>query len=172
MTKKSRKLVDVTSQLTIFDLLKKGESLAHGSPIRPAAGCLSYRPELCAAMAQDIKHATDDQGREISRHDVAAQMNNLLNRGDDKPPITINTLNSWTAPSHHKYTPDAMELSAFVRATGGQRRAIEVVNKNAGLFTLPGPDALRAETQKLKEQRERIDGEISKREILLKEVER
>ena len=163
MTKKNSKSSDTTSQLTIFDLLKKGEELAHGSA--PAAGGICYRTELCAAMAEDIRQASG------SRHDIAARMNNLLNRDADQRPITINTLNSWTAPSHHDYTPDAMELSAFVRATG-QRRAIEIVNRHAGLFALPGPEALRAEIQKMKEQNQRLQREIAKRESLLEEVER
>ena len=169
MTKKPSKSLDTRSQLTIFDLLKKAEEVSHGITAS-VAGCQSYRAELCAAMAEDIRQATDDHHIHLSRHDIAARMNNLLNRDENQHPITINTLNSWTAPSHADYTPDALELSAFVRATG-QRRAIETVNKHAGLFALPGPEALRAEIQKLREQDARLQREIAKRESLLEEVD-
>jgi hypothetical protein len=118
MTKKTSKSSDTANQITIFDLLKKAEEMSHGSAPH-AAGCLSYRSELCHAMAEDIRHATDDRHQTLSRHDIAARINNLLNLDATQHPVTINTLNSWTAPSHHDYTPDAMELSAFVRATSG-----------------------------------------------------
>lgn len=169
MTKRKQNSSNATNQLTIFDLLKKAEEVAHSSA--STCGSIGYRAELCAAMAADIRHATDDQHREISRHDIAARMNNLLHRDEDQHPITINTLNSWTAPSHADYTPDAMEISAFVRATN-QRRAIEVVNRHAGLFALPGPEALRAEIQKMREQEQKLKREIAKRESLLEEVDK
>ncbi len=157
MTKLKKKSSAATNQLTIFDLLK--QAAPH------PAGCLDFRAELCAALAADIKYACDEQGRELSRYDVAARMSNLLSRE-----ITKSILDNWTAPSHDGRIPDAIEMAAFSRATGG-RRAMEVISKHAGLFTLPGPEALRAEIQKLYEDGRRIKDEMRKRRMLLREVE-
>lgn len=127
---------------------------------------MDFRTELCAAMSADIKHAADEQGREISRYDIAARMSNLLHRE-----ITKSTIDNWTAVSHEAHTPDAVEIAVFARATGG-RRAMEAMARHAGLFTLPGPEALRAEIQRLYEDGKRIKDEMKKRRILLAEVEK
>jgi hypothetical protein len=163
MTKTNKKASDTTKQLTIFDLLK---SQTEQAAKQVHAGSLNFRPELCAAMSEDIRHAHDENGRLISRFDVVARMSNLLNYEVQK-----STLDNWTAVSHDGRVPDAIELAAFVRATN-QRRAIECVSRHAGIFALPGPDALRAEIQRREEIVERERKEISRSKVLLKEVER
>lgn len=155
----------MTNQISIFDLIQKAEQDLRQSTPHPA-GCMNFHSELCAAMSEDIQHATDDQGRELTRYDIVARMSNLLNRE-----IMKHTLDGWTAPSHDNRVPDAIELSAFVRATG-QRRAIECMARHAGIFALPGPEALRAEIRKMEEDIKRKKSEIRKRETLLKEVEK
>ncbi|MCK9420258.1 MAG: hypothetical protein M0R70_12850 [Nitrospirae bacterium] len=158
MTKSNKKTSPATNQLTIFDLLC--QSAPHPS------GCMDFQAELCSAMSADIRHAVDEQGRELSRYDIAARMSNSLNRE-----ITKSTLDNWTAASHDAHIPDAIEMAAFSRATIG-RCAMEVISRHAGLFTLPGPEALRSEIQTWKETRNRAYKEIRKRELLLSEVER
>ena len=161
MTKTNKKSCHTTNQLTIFDLLKtQAEACGYQN------GSMDFRTELCAAMSTDIKHAIDEQGRELSRYDIAARMSNFLNRE-----ITKSTIDNWTAASHEAHTPDVIEMAAFSRATNG-RRAMEVISRHAGLFTLPGPEALRSEIQRLYEDGQRIKDEMKKRRILLAEVER
>lgn len=127
---------------------------------------MNFQAELCAAMSADIRHATDEQGREITRYDIAARMSNFLDRE-----ITKSTLDNWTAPSHDDHVPDAIEMAAFSRATNG-RCAMEIISQRAGLFTLPGKEALRSEIQKWKETRNHAHKEVRKRELLLAEVDR
>jgi hypothetical protein len=111
------------------------------------------------ATSEDLCHAIDERGIEISRAQVAARMTDLL--GEE---ITLSMLNNWTATSH----PHEMPLSylpAFIRATGGQRRTAELLSKHAGLFLLPGPEALRAEIQRIDEQLQKLKIEKQKRLI-------
>ena len=166
MTKSNKKTSDATKQITIYHLLKEQTEQAARHDATAHAGSLNFRPELCAAMSDDIRHAHDENGREISRYDVAARMSNLLNNE-----VLKSTLDYCTAASHEGRIPDAIELAAFVRATG-QRRAIECMSRHAGIFALPGPDALRAEIQRRKEIVAREKTEIKRSETLLKEVER
>jgi len=84
--------------------------------------------------------------------------------------ISLSTINNWTATSH----PHEMPLSylpAFIQATGGQRRAAEVISKHSGLYLLPGPDALRAEIQRFDEEERKAKNEKRKRLFYLKEME-
>ena len=166
MTKSNKKSLDTTNQLTIFDLLKEQSEQATRHDVHAHSGSLNFRSELCAALAQDLKHAHDEKGRELSRYDVSARMSNLLNYE-----ITKSTIDNWTAVSHDGRVPDAIELAAFVRATN-QRRAVECMSLHAGIFALPGPDALRAEIQRRTEIIEREQNEITRSKNLLKEVER
>ena len=47
---------------------------------------------------------------------------------------------------------------------------IEIQAEAAGIYTLPGPDALRAEIQKLDEQTKKLQREKQKRLLFLKEI--
>ena len=166
MTKLNKKASDATKQLTIFDLLKSQTEQAARHDVHARAGCLNFRSELCAALAYDLKHAHDEHGRELSRYDVSARMSNLLNYE-----IPKSTIDNWTAVSHDGRVPDAIELAAFVRSTG-QRRAVECMSRHAGIFALPGPDALRAEIRRSEEVIEKERKQIARSKTLLKEVEK
>lgn len=162
MPKKNKKSAPAPNQMTIFDLLKTASS---ASPV-PVGG-VSFHAEFCAAISHDMGAAYPDSGRAgVTRYDVAARMSNLLNYE-----ITKTKLDEWAAPSKDSRLPDPIELAAFVRATGG-RKAMDVMARHAGLFTLPGPEALRAEIQRLYEDGKRIKEEMKKRRLLLTEVER
>lgn len=152
------------NQLGLFEWVKKAEELSRQSEA-PAKGSLDIEKEFKAAMADDIRHAMDSTGRELSQAEVAARMSDLIGQE-----ITASTLYNWTAPSHPHSLP-AKLLPAFVIATGGQRRAFEVLSRKAGLFALPGKEALRAEIQRLDEEERRIKGEKLKRKMFLKEIE-
>jgi hypothetical protein len=152
-----------SGQQTIFDWLQQATAAATPAQSHPQ-GSLDIDKELKLAMTQDIKHATDDTSRELSRAEVAARMTDLV--GDE---ISLSMINNWTATSHPHGMP-AKHLPAFVIATGGQRRAFEVLSRHAGLFALPGPEALRAEIQRIDEDLKKLRCEKQKRELFLREI--
>lgn len=168
MTNKKNKL----SQPTIFDWLRKVEDMARQTASVDSSGSclpngsLDIDSEFRAAVSQDIKHAKDHTGRELSRYEIAARMSELTG-----VEITKTMLDNWSAESHEKHRFPCQFLPAFVIATGGQRRAVEVISRHSGLFLLPGPDALRAEIQRLDEEERRIKAEKQKRKIFLREIE-
>ncbi len=159
MTKQKKQLSQY-NQPSLFDFIR--ESTKNNT----ANGSLSIEKEFKAALSDDLHHARDEYNREISRAQVAARMTDYL--GEE---ITLSTLNNWTATSHPHNMP-ANYLPAFVKATGGQRRAIEVLSRHSGLFMLPGSEALRAEIQQINEELQRLKIERQKRLLFLKEIEK
>ena len=153
-----------STQLTIYEWCKR-KTEEQRAPSAATPGSLDIGKELKAAMAEDIRHATDCDGRELSRYQIAGRMSELI--GED---ITKTTLDNYTAQSHPHDIP-ARYIPAFVVATGGQRRAAEVIAKHAGLFLLPGPDALRSEIRKIEEGIMREQKKKQSIVILLKEIE-
>lgn len=147
-----------SNQQSIFDWIKKAEELSSQTK-NPPAGSLNIDTEFRAAISEDIKNCP------LSRYQVVAMISELT--GEE---ITINMLYNWTAESHEKHRFPAQYLPAFVIATGG-RRAFEVLSRKAGLFALPGPEALRAEIQKIEEDIKNKHEEKRKRMIFLKELQ-
>lgn len=131
-----------------------------------APGSCDIDAEFRAAVSEDIKQAQNANGRALSRYEVAAWMSELV--GTE---ITFSMLNNWTADSHEKHRMPAQYLPAFALVTGG-RRAIEVISKKAGLFAVPGPEALRAEIHRITSDIKHKQEEKKKRELLLREVSR
>lgn len=157
---------DSSAQETLFDWLRRVEELRQtGSEAAP--GSLDIDAEFRHAVSADIKHARDSHGRELSRYEVAARMSELAGQE-----ITMTMLNNYTAEAHEKHRFPCQFLPAFVLATGGQRRAFEVLSRRSGLFALPGPDALRAEIRRLDEEIRKKQLEKSRRVMFLKEVEK
>jgi hypothetical protein len=144
----------------LFDIIKEA---AHRVPA--SQGSLNITREVKLALSEDLRHAIDENGRDLSRAQVAAHMTDLI--GEE---ITCSTLYNWTSPAH----PHEMHISyfpAFVRATGGQRRAAEALSRHCGLFILPGAEALRAEIQQIDETIHKMQAEKQKRRVFLKELE-
>lgn len=162
MTKKKKEL---SEQPNLFEWVKRAAELSRQINT-PSKGSLDIDKELRAALSDDIKHACDENGRELSRAEVAARMTDLT--GDE---ITLSMLNNWTAPSHPHSIP-AKWMPAFISATGGQRRSTEVMSRHSGLFLLPGPEALRAEIQRIDEEIKIKKEEKQKRIMFLKEIEK
>ena len=159
MTKKKKGLS--YDQPSLFDFIK--ETIQQQSTT--SKGSLNITNQVKLALSEDLKHAVADCGREISRAIVAARMTDEL--GEE---ITLSMLNNWTATSH----PHEMPLSyfpAFIKATGGQRRAAEVISRHSGLFILPGPEAIRAEIRRRDEIVEAAKAEKREWVTLLKKVE-
>lgn len=84
--------------------------------------------------------------------------------------ITKFMLDAWTAESKDGHRFPAEYLPAFCQVTG-DREALTALAEAAGLFAMPGPDALRSEIQKLDEEAKRINSEKRKRLQFLKEME-
>ena len=167
MTVKDKKIVKLASrtgvcaeprQLTLFDEVQKVHADLKQLADVPE-GSLNVDVEFRAALSEDIKECKH------SRYQIAARMSELVGESISEPMI-----NNWTAPSEDKrqYRFPARYLSAFVHATGG-RRALEVLNKHAGMFAMPGPEALRSEINKIDEEIEKLKSEKSKRKMYLKD---
>ena len=160
--KSSRGRAGSSSQQSLFDVLDRMAEATRQAD-DPAPGSLDCDAEIKAALTNDLGNARDGQGHPLSRAQVAASMTDLV--GSE---ITLTTLNNMTAASHAHRFPVSW-LPALVSATG-QRRALEVISRRTGLFILPGPDAVRAELDRLNEQKNSIAAEIKKRRMFLNEM--
>lgn len=145
-------------QPTLFDFIREQRQTQNN-------GSLNIVREVKEALSEDLRHASDEHNKDLSRAQVAAKMTDLL--GEE---ITLSMLNNWTAVSHPHEMPISY-LPVFIRATGGQRRAAEVISRHSGLYLLPGPDALMAEIQRFDEEERKAKNEKRKRMFYLKEME-
>lgn len=143
-------------QLSLLDLLQRAEEMRR-QPLDE--GSLNIELRLRRALSEAIKASP------LGIHQIAGEMSHLLGET-----ITADMLYTWTAESKTKHQIWAGRLPAFCRVTG-DRRPLEIIAEMAGLFTLPGPEALRAEIQRLDEQAREIRAEKRKREIFLSEIE-
>ena len=154
---KSQKKID--SQLSLFDIIKN----LHHSP-EPAEGELRVINELRASIRNAIKACP------FSRHQIAGEMSHLLDET-----ITKEMIDSWTRESDQmsgrrpRHIP-AEYLPAFCKVTGSNRPLI-LLGDRLGMFVLPGPEALRAEIQRLDEELTRLKTEKKKRLFFLREIE-
>lgn len=154
MTKTKKSLVTHKDQLNLFDLLRQEQAERQQS--RP--GRLNITAQIQAAIKHAISHVPK------SRETIADEMTELLG-----VKITDDTLYNWTAGSHPHRMPGEY-YSAFCVVTG-DTELIRIQAEAAGVFTLPGPDALRAEIQKLDEQTKELQAAKRKRQLFLQELE-
>ena len=161
MTKKNKKTSPATNQMRLFDLLTE-----QAKAPTPAFDLFSTGTEFRAAMTEDIKQAVDEHGKELTRYDVASGMSNLLHKE-----ITKSMIDNWTAPSHSGHNIDLDELVAFAMVTRGHR-AVNARFRPAGLFALPGPEALRAARHRLGEKKKEIVKDMRKHEQLIQQLEK
>lgn len=154
MTKNKKSLVTNKAQLNLFDLLLAER--VERQQTRP--GRLNITGQIHAAVKNAIK------GAPKSRETIADEMTELSGER-----VTLAMINNWTADSHPHDMPGRF-YAAFCVAT----RDIELIRiqaEAAGVFTLPGPDALRAEIQKLDEESRKLQAEKRKRQMFLQELE-
>ncbi|GAB4485909.1 MAG: hypothetical protein OHK006_12830 [Thermodesulfovibrionales bacterium] len=76
------------------------------------------RTRIRRAIADDIKHARNKEGRKMHRREIAEGMTAILGEI-----VTVASLNNWTAKSHVKHRFPIEYLPAFVAVTG-QKRAL------------------------------------------------
>lgn len=121
-------------------------------------GTLNIRERLRCSLSRAIKDCR------LSRAQIAGEMSHLL--GVD---VTKSIIDAWTAESKDNYRIPAEYLPAFCRVTDSNE-AIEILNETAGMFSMPGPDALRSEIQKWSEKARKARAEVRKRELFLEEM--
>jgi len=160
MSKASLKIDD--KQITIFEYLKTLTKEA--SPISSIEGQFRIIDQLKASLRIAIKGCT------LSRHQIAGELSHMV---DDS--ISKEMIDSWTRESDEingrpgRHIP-AEYLPAFCKITSDNEPLI-IMGKMVGLFVLPGPEALRAEIQKLDEEHLKIKAKKKKRLMFLREME-
>lgn len=152
---KKRKRID-NRQQSLFSLLKKSQELRQ----QISEGSLNVREKLRLACCAAIKQCS------LSRWEIAGQMSHLLG-----VEITKYMIDAWTAESKNGHRMPGEYVPAFCKVTGSLE-PLHVLAEAAGLFALPGPDALRSEIQRLDEDAKRIRQKKQKRMLFLKEMEK
>ena len=152
----------IDNQLSIFDLLRQAEA---EQPVRRSEGTCRIIDPLRAAIRDAIKNSP------LSRYEIAGQMSHLLNESISKEQI-----DSWTRESDElngrtpRHIP-AEYLPALCQVVH-DTEPLMVMGRVAGVFVLPGPEALRAEIQRLDEEITRVKSRKRQRLLFLKEMER
>lgn len=154
MTKNRKKIVSDKNQLSLLDLLRAERD--ERQETRP--GRLNITAQINAAIRRAIKDVRK------SRETIADDMSDLTGER-----ITVEKINNWTADSHPHEMPGRL-YAAFCVATGDVE-LLRIQAEAAGIYTVKGPDALRAEIQKLDEEAKKINGEKKKRLLFLHELE-
>ena len=121
-------------------------------------GTLNIRERLRRSLNLAIK----ESGR--SRHQIAGEMSHLLG-----VEVTKAVIDAWTAESKENYRIPAEYLPAFCKATDCNG-PIDLLCETAGIFSMPGPDAIRSEIHKFSEMARKARAEIRKRELFLEEM--
>lgn len=160
MTKKIKN--SLVNHPNVFESIKNSYKESASLPIQ---GSLDIDSELRAAISEDLKNAKGPSGVGISRYEVACRMSEMVGRE-----ITASMLYNWTSESHSENNFPLKYFPVFVIATGGQKRAVEVLVRKCGLVALPAPTALRAEIQQMDEEIERMREEREKRMVFLREI--
>lgn len=155
MSKKHPKID--SSQLSLLDLLQRAQELQAAPSDQ---GSLNIELRLRQALSEALKKTP------LSVHQVAGEMSHLLGET-----ITADMIYAWTAESKTKHQIWAGRLPAFCRVTG-DRRPLEILAEATGLYTLPGPEALRAEIQRFAEEERWARAEKRKREMFLQEIQK
>jgi hypothetical protein len=143
-------------QSTIFDLLAR-----HRETAMNAAG--NFQQGIDQKFRSSVSEAL--KRCPLSRYQVAAKMSELTDAD-----ITKTMLDSWTAESKEGHRFPAVFLPAFCQAVG-DTEPLTILGLTAGVFVMPGPEALRAEIQRLEEEINRAQTERRKRLMFLKEME-
>lgn len=152
---KKRKRID-DRQLNLFDYIKQLQACEK----KTTEGTLNICEPLRLALNQALKESN------LSRHQVAGEMSHLLGIS-----ITKWMIDAWTAESKNSHRMPAEYVPAFCEVTKF-RLPLSILNEAAGIFALPGPDALRSEIQRWDEKEKTARSEKRKRQMFLKEMEK
>jgi len=154
MSNKKRK-IDTSRQLSIFDAIQQ-----FSEPIdeRPQEGSFNISDKLRRAVCKAIANSG------LSRPQIAGEMGHLLD-----VEITKSMIDSWTAESKEGHRFPAEYIPALCRACG-DIGPLQLMVEMSGMYAMPGPEALRAEIQKLDEQERELRAEKRKRLQFLKDM--
>jgi hypothetical protein len=143
----------------LLDLIRQAEARSRAEPLAEAS--LDVGAKLRAAVAEALKRCP------LSRYEVAGKLSLLVGRS-----ISKDMLDAWTAgcDSHQCHRIPGEYLPALCVVTGS-REPLQILAEAAGMFALPGPDALRAEIRQYEEKERAARAEKRKREVFLKEME-
>lgn len=152
-----KKKLDKThkDQMSLFDMLVENQR----GEVSPREGSLDIDTEFRGVISEELK------GCPYSRYHIAGRMSELT--GTE---ITKAMLDSWTAESKELHRFPAIFLPAFCVAVGSSA-PLDFLAKKAGVFVLPGKEALRAEIQKLTDKRDKTTKQIKKRKAFLAALE-
>lgn len=158
MAKKSKKIDAAPGQMSLLDLLTQAQEATRREP--SGEGAANVRERLRLSLCAAIK------GCPLSRWEIAGRMSHLLGQEISKYQI-----DAWTAESKDGHRMPAEHLPAFCLVTA-DHGPLRILAEIAGLFALPGPDALRSEIRRLEEEAKKINQERRKRELFLREMEK
>jgi len=159
---KSRKKFD--NQVTIFEVLRQLSESEREARDEIQEGQLKMIDRLRSSLRSSIKSCP------LSVHQIAGEMSHLLDTT-----VTGEMIYSWTRESDEmngrngRHVP-AEYLPAFCHVTGSHE-PLRLMCQIIGLFVLPGPEALRAEIQKIDEELTRVKSLKRKRMMFLREME-
>jgi len=148
---KSKKRTD--RQYSLFDLISKLQNPATLYP-----GSLNIQYNLQGIISECIKSCP------LSRWEIAGRMSALLNQE-----ITKYMLDTWTAESKEYHRFPAEYMPAFCQAVGSYE-PLRFLAEKAGVFVLPGHEALRAEIKKIEEEIRDLQKQRQKRMLFLEEI--
>lgn len=154
---KSSKPLD--AQTSIFDLLRRSAGEA-----APSEGQYNVIGLLRASLRNAIKRSP------LDRYRIAGEMSHLLGET-----ITKEMIDSWTRETNEeggrsrRHIPGEY-LPAFCKATGCNEPMRELCQP-LEIYILPGPEALRAEIQKIDERLAELKAEKKERRLFLKRIE-
>jgi len=155
MTKIKKRIASTENQPSLFDLLAKE---LDPKPAAPAEGSANIQERLRLAAAKALKHPTK------SRWQIAGEMSHLLGAE-----ISKYQLDGWVAESKEHRLP-CEYLPALCIVTGCYD-PLRIMAEAAGMYMVPGSEALRVEIQKLDEQARKAQAEKRRRLMLLQELE-
>lgn len=152
---KSKKYLD--NQISIFEFLENAQNAVSRAVQSP--GSLNMDKPFREMVSEALRECP------LSRYQVAARMSEQL--GQD---ITKTMLDSWMAESKEQHRFPAVFLPAFCEAVGSTE-PLRMLGQRIGAFVLPGPEALRAEIQRIEEEILRKQADKRRRLTFLKEME-
>lgn len=154
MTKRRESLVSDPNQMSLLELLQQVHE--ERSATQPGKHNISAR--FNASAREALRKAPK------SRETIADEMTAMLGET-----ITVTMINNWTAESHPHRMP-AEVIHVFCIATGTSE-PISILAEAAGVFTVNGPDALRADIRKEEEALKVQQRQIRKKVALLEALE-
>ena len=144
----------VDGQYSLFDLIHR---ISEDRP-EPDPGGLNVRYRLQAIITETIKRCS------LTRWEIAGKMSSLLNQE-----ISKYMLDTWTAESKEYHRFPAEYLPAFCQAVGSYE-PLRFLAEMAGVFVLPGQEALRSEIRKIEEDIKKLHSIRKKRILFMEEM--